>query len=323
MTGTKRHRILLLLLGTLGLCACATAFAQSGAEAPAPRAIQIQSPSSGSLAGRLTDLHSAPLAGVSLVLRNRATGAELRTTTQKNGGFRVGALDAGEYTLEADDPRLGHGQLEGIVVSGGSEARVQAAILLQPGLPATAQGTSLAASVAGRNAAPASAAATQPAPSEAGVPAPAQVALPVASIGFMPQPAAAPPQTVSAPETPLIAAVTERAWPVVARSVPAPALQTSPSDELPEMIASVPMAPSTLPQPVANAPAVPQDRAALETQSAPIAPALALSVPHKLPLPEQIGPELLLSDAVATIQAAMAHSAARFEPVAAASEKPD
>jgi hypothetical protein len=103
---------------------------------PTPlQGIQVHAPPSGSLAGRLTDLRSAPLAGVSVILHNQATGAEVRAVTAKNGGFRFGELEAGEYTLEADEPQLGQGRLEGILVTGGMEARVQAAIHFEPATP--------------------------------------------------------------------------------------------------------------------------------------------------------------------------------------------
>jgi len=82
----------------------------------------------GSLAGKLTDLHSAPLDGVTVVVRNEATGAEARVTTARNGTYRFIGLASGEYTLEAESPQLGHGQVEGIFVSTGHEARVQTAI---------------------------------------------------------------------------------------------------------------------------------------------------------------------------------------------------
>ena len=114
--------------------------AQSGpAQSPPQHSVQIQSPQSGSLAGRLTDLHSAPLAGVTLVLRNQATGAEARTSTSKNGVFRFPSLDAASYTLDADAANLGHGRLEGIVVTGGVESRVQAAMVFDPVPPALLQ----------------------------------------------------------------------------------------------------------------------------------------------------------------------------------------
>ena len=81
-------------------------------------------------------LHSAPLAGVQVVLRNQATGTAAQTTTAKNGAFSFASLDAGEYTLEADAPQLGQGRLEGILINGGMEARVQAAIRFEPTAPA-------------------------------------------------------------------------------------------------------------------------------------------------------------------------------------------
>jgi len=89
----------------------------------------------GSIAGRLTDLRSGPLAGATVVARNAATGAEARTTTAKNGSYRIGGLAAGEYTLDAESPQQGHGRLEGIYVFGGHEARVQAAMAFEPAAP--------------------------------------------------------------------------------------------------------------------------------------------------------------------------------------------
>lgn len=122
--------------GALWLGACGSVCAQTVLADPAPlQGIQIKAPPSGSLAGRLTDLQSAPLAGVSVILHNQATGIDVRVVTGKNGAFRLARLEAGEYTLEADEPRLGHGRLEGILVTGGMEARVQAALRFEPLAP--------------------------------------------------------------------------------------------------------------------------------------------------------------------------------------------
>jgi hypothetical protein len=87
---------------------------------------------SGSLSGRLTGLYSKPLAGVSVVARNQATGAEARATTTKNGSYRFEALEPGEYALVVESPQLGRGHLEDILVSAGYEARVQAAMQFEP-----------------------------------------------------------------------------------------------------------------------------------------------------------------------------------------------
>ncbi len=92
----------------------------------------VQSAGKGSLAGKLTDLHSVPLGGVAVVLRNQGTGAEARTTTEKNGSYRFTGLGPGEYTLEAESSALGRGQVGGIFVSEGHESRVQAALRLDP-----------------------------------------------------------------------------------------------------------------------------------------------------------------------------------------------
>jgi hypothetical protein len=133
-----------LAVGALLLGACNWGCAQTPpvdpASGPAPlHSVEIQALPSGSLAGRLTDLHSAPLAGVAVVLHSKATGAEVHAVTGKNGAFRFATLDAGEYTLEADEPRLGHGELGEILVTGGMEARVQAAMQFAPPAPALAE----------------------------------------------------------------------------------------------------------------------------------------------------------------------------------------
>jgi len=87
----------------------------------------------GAISGRLTDLGSRPMPAVVIVARNETTGAETRTTTSRNGSYRLTGLDAGQYTLEALSPALGRGRLEGIYVAGGGyEAHVQAAMAFEP-----------------------------------------------------------------------------------------------------------------------------------------------------------------------------------------------
>jgi hypothetical protein len=66
-----------------------------------------------------------------LVLRNQATGAQARATTRKNGSYSFIGLDPGEYTLDAESPQVGRGHVDGILISAGSEARVQTAIQLE------------------------------------------------------------------------------------------------------------------------------------------------------------------------------------------------
>ena len=113
MAGATRSSLVAVLLA----CAALAVHAQTGA-----------------LAGRLTDVHSAPLDGATVVLRNDATGAEARTTTGKNGSYRFVGLEAGAYTLEAVSA-LGQGRLEGIFVAAGHEARVQTAMEFEPTPP--------------------------------------------------------------------------------------------------------------------------------------------------------------------------------------------
>lgn len=117
MAGSTRSRtrwlvLTILIVGMSGACA-------QHAE-PAP--------GEGALSGRLTDVRSMPLGGVTVILRNQATGVEASTTTAKNGGYRFAGLAPGGYTLVAQSPSLGRGQLDGIEISAGHEARVLAAM---------------------------------------------------------------------------------------------------------------------------------------------------------------------------------------------------
>jgi Carboxypeptidase regulatory-like domain len=91
-----------------------------------------QSPPTGSLAGKLTDLRSKPLAGATVILRNQATGAELRTTTARNGAWRFAGIPPGQYSIQAESAQLGQGSLQDIEVDPGTEARIQAAMQFEP-----------------------------------------------------------------------------------------------------------------------------------------------------------------------------------------------
>ena len=106
------------LLG--GVLAASTALAKS----PAADA-------SGSLDGRLTDWHSAPLENAQVTVLNVTTGESVHGVTGKNGAYRFAHLGPGEYRLEADVPQLGKGAVDGILVSAGHQTRVQAALVME------------------------------------------------------------------------------------------------------------------------------------------------------------------------------------------------
>jgi uncharacterized protein (DUF2141 family) len=111
-----------VLLAALLLSACAAV----GAQAPLVGATLATG--SGSIAGKLTDLRSVPLSGATVIARNESTAVETQSVTKKNGSFRFTGLEPGSYTVEAASGSLGRGRLEGIVVSVGHEAQVQASM---------------------------------------------------------------------------------------------------------------------------------------------------------------------------------------------------
>jgi hypothetical protein len=95
-------------------------------------ALHAQSQATGSLNGRLTDLHSHPIDSAIVTLQNNLTGAEVRATTTRAGAYRFERLAPGEYTIIAESSALGRGQMGGIVISAAHEARIQTAIRFVP-----------------------------------------------------------------------------------------------------------------------------------------------------------------------------------------------
>ena len=340
MAEARRNWIRWFAVGALCLSVRAVAFAQSSPAGPgSPRTVQISSVPSGSLAGRLTDLHSAPLAGVSVVLRNRATGVEVRTTTAKNGAFRFDSLDAGEYTLEADAAQLGRGQLEGILITGGNEARVQAAMRFQPAAPEL-----LKAATPTRIATPSAAATLMPLAASVLPAAPKSV---VASAA----PASAPTRATSTAHPTATGTQLSAANPPVAagtaliaarpalstsRPVPTASIATEPlrSMSLTASRDAGGMRPSAQPaataaareprqeQPETHAPALPQP-AALETQPVAMQFALAVAPTRTLPLVSGAAPAFAAAAAPAgAAQAALLNSSS-IAPGAAVTQPTD
>ncbi len=304
------------ILAALALGVCA-AGAQSGPEQARPaRSIQVSSARTGSVAGRLTDLHSAPLGGVAVILRNPSTGAEAHAITAKNGAFHFDSLEAGTYTLEADAAQLGHGRLEGILVSGGAEARLQLAIELEPAAMAIEAAAARAVSAPMPAMIDASALAAM-APSARAAEVPPTAALPTVPPGSARAPENSeklrlasqnPPLTVDRPEIggsdpPLTASITAESLRTMtlAPTRSADVIRTQAPPTAPEPTSLPPEAEvPTRPVPRAFGP---REQAALETQTVLVQPALALTLPRTLPLAARIAPDLA--------------------PVAAAAEQPD
>jgi hypothetical protein len=308
MAAAKRSWIEILVLEALCLSVCAAAFAQPNPDHPAPpHFIQIQSPQSGSLSGKLTDLHSAPLGGVAVVLRNQATGAELRATTAKNGGFRFASLVVGEYSLEADEPRIGRGRLDGIVISGGIESRVQAAMHLEPNAPTTlADAPSIQKDLTAQSTSPQPGAIPKqstPSIQSSLLQQHSVSAVPPMQLAASAPPSSAEPLWNSPPKAPRTA------------NAHAPNLRQLPPAQTPIR------APSHPAIHVQNA----APRAELETESAQLEPLPAIALPlHKLSLPARLEPSMLLTAAAAgSTQTAMLHNLSHLGPIVSASQKPD
>jgi hypothetical protein len=102
------------------------ALAAAATMALAASALLAQTP--GALSGKLTDIRSRPLDGVTVTLRNALTGAEVRTVTGKSGAYHFSGLPPGDYTLEAVSTLLGKGHAVGFYVSAGFESKVEAAV---------------------------------------------------------------------------------------------------------------------------------------------------------------------------------------------------
>ncbi|HEV2325430.1 MAG TPA: carboxypeptidase regulatory-like domain-containing protein, partial [Terracidiphilus sp.] len=130
----RRSRTGPLAAAVLLACAAAPLLAQSRVRVVRPEGL-------GSLSGKLTDLRAAPLAGATVILRDEATGAEVRTRTARNGTYRFLSLPPGEYTLTAETAKLGRGTFQDIEIGAGSEARIETAMRLDPPAPALAGAT--------------------------------------------------------------------------------------------------------------------------------------------------------------------------------------
>src|SRR5579863_8928078 len=120
----KQHCIKPLVCSALLMMIGGGEFLRTYAQQPRP-------PSNGALAGRLTDIHSAPLENMTITLRNAVTGAEVRTTTEHGGKYHFTGLAQGEYVLTAKGAG-GTGRVDGIFIAAGHEQRVQAAMDLVP-----------------------------------------------------------------------------------------------------------------------------------------------------------------------------------------------
>src|ERR1035441_1957215 len=97
MAGAKRRwtkaLAVTVLCGVAGLEQAAAAQDAVDHSRGSGAASGLASGSGGVIAGKLTDLHSAPLDGVTVVVRNEATGGGGRTPPAPEGGHRCGRAE--------------------------------------------------------------------------------------------------------------------------------------------------------------------------------------------------------------------------------------
>lgn len=239
-----------------------------------PRA-GAQSSSAGSLAGKLTDLHSRPVDRATLILRNTATGAEALTTTSKNGSYRFAGLAPGEYTLVA-----GNGRLEGISITAGHEARVQAALDLGRSAPTPVEAIPHAA-------AGLSDLATRPSDSISPMPVAATRSMPRTS---MERPSRVPVISL-VPETGLVPEPIEN---------PTVIAKTAPSAE-PGLPSAAPQQPAFSGPPLGAAPAAAAFSGSTAAAQKTDLPTVALYVPPPGPIESLAASNLEITPAVSTI----------------------
>ena len=285
--------------------ACVGTLAQTSPPAPTPiHLVHIQAPRTGSLAGRLTDLHSIPLEGITVVLSNQVTGASVHAVTAKNGVFHISALDAGEYTLDADRAQLGHGRLEGIRVNGGTEARIQAALRFENIAP------TFSVEISAPNRTITTASPTPIGDLNSAHPAEAFVG----SVLSLPTVSSPRPTTSRPPLTESIAALP-------LRTLSVQALNESGATNSLKQLDSSPQLPQRIELQRAPTTGAAAEQAKLETRSTALQPILATTQLRTLPLSGAFSPALAVGTAMACgVQAIIRSAQLHLTPVMAAAQ---
>src|SRR5947199_6786311 len=83
----------------------------------------------GSLAGTVEDSTRAPIHGANLTLTHSASGQVRQTNTDSSGGFFLGGLDGGEYTLKISHPGCKASEQRNLVIATGDRMRLPAITL--------------------------------------------------------------------------------------------------------------------------------------------------------------------------------------------------
>jgi len=78
----------------------------------------------GSLSGAVTDPKEAAIVGATVVLKNVATGVELKTTTNAQGVFQFNSLASGKYSATVEAPGFKRTALSEIDIEVGQQAKV-------------------------------------------------------------------------------------------------------------------------------------------------------------------------------------------------------
>jgi len=77
------------------------------------------------LMGTVVDQSGAVIAGVDIIVKNKATGAEFRGTTAADGVFTIPALSVSTYTVTVTAPGFKQVVVENVKVEAGAPANIR------------------------------------------------------------------------------------------------------------------------------------------------------------------------------------------------------
>src|ERR1051326_1512349 len=92
--------------------------------------VLAQSEASATLTGSVRDQSGTPIVSAVVTLRNEATGASSRATTDTAGHYSISSLAAGSYTVEVSAPNFSTSRREGLKFTAGAQQDFSTALAL-------------------------------------------------------------------------------------------------------------------------------------------------------------------------------------------------